>query len=271
MAWLSHQYIRVKRLQPTNKNGAGAKEQGGLTMENITYIGISHQMALQQQIEVTANNIANMNTPGFKANNVLFTDYVTAPEGSMPIHQSQDYATYADLTIGNLIQTSNSLDFAIHGEGYFTISTPEGARYSRDGGFALNLNRELVTKTGHRVLNENDNAIVVPADAAQIRISDDGTISSEQGDIGRLKIVNFDNPQALKKLGDNLYDAEGAPANLVVNRKVTQGQLEGSNVNPVVEMNRMIQLMRMFQSAQKVLQNDHDRQLGAIQKLTRPA
>ncbi len=240
-------------------------------MENITYIGISHQMALQQQIEVTANNIANMNTPGFKANNILFTDYVTAPKDSMPIHQSQDYATYSDLTIGNLIQTSNSLDFAIHGDGYFTISTPEGARYSRDGGFALNLNRELVTKTGHRVLNENDNSIVVPADAAQIRISDDGTISSEQGDIGRLKIVNFDNQQALKKMGDNLYDAQGQSANLVVNRKVTQGQLEGSNVNPVVEMNRMIQLMRMFQSAQKILQNDHDRQLGAIQKLTQPA
>lgn len=252
------------------KNRQAKKYEGGLTMENVTYIGISQQMALQQQIEVTANNIANMNTPGFKAQNVLFTDYITAPKDhNAPIHQSNDFATYQDLTIGNLIQTSNSLDFAIHGKGYFTIETPDGTRYTRDGGFSLNLNRELVTKTGHLVMSENDNAIVIPAEAAQIRISDDGTISSEQGDIGRLKIVNFDNEQLLKRKGDNLFDASGSIATPAVDRKVTQGQIESSNVNPVVEMNRMIELMRMFQSAQKMLQGDHDRQLGAIQKLTK--
>lgn len=238
-------------------------------MENVTYIGISQQMALQQQIEVTANNIANMNTPGFKSQNVLFTDYITSPKDGVPIHQSQDFATYQDLTIGNLLQTSNSLDFAIHGKGYFTINTPEGLRYTRDGGFSLNLNRELVTKSGHVVFNENDNPIVVPPEASQIRISDDGTISSEQGDIGRLKIVNFENEQALQRGGDNLFSTGGQAPLPAPDRKVVQGQIEGSNVNPVVEMNRMIQLMRMFQSAQNMLQKDHERQLGAIQKLTR--
>lgn len=238
-------------------------------MENITYIGISQQLALQQQMEVTANNIANMNTPGFKAQNVLFTDYITSPKDGKPIHQANDFATYQDLTIGNLIQTSNSLDFAIHGEGYFTVSTPEGLRYSRDGGFSLNDQRQIVTKAGDIVFNDNDNPIVLPAEATQIRISDDGTISTEAGDVGRLKIVNFDNPQKLKRMGNNYYDPGQMAALPAENRKVVQGQLEGSNVNPVVEMNRMVELMRMFQAAQRMLQGDHDRQVNAIQKLTR--
>ncbi|HYD19361.1 MAG TPA: flagellar basal-body rod protein FlgF [Patescibacteria group bacterium] len=240
-------------------------------MENITYVGISQQMALQQQIEVTANNIANMSTPGFKSNNVLFTDYITKPKGGEALHQSQDYATYRDLSFGNLIQTHNQLDMAIHGEGYFTVSTKEGAKFTRDGGFSLNLNRELVTKSGHLVLNENDNAIVFPSDATQIRVSDDGNISSEQGNIGRLKIVQFEDEQKMKKVGDNMYDANGQTPQIMPNRKIVQGELEGSNVNPVSEMNRMIELMRLFQAAQRMLQTDHDRQLSAIQKLTRPA
>lgn len=238
-------------------------------MENISYIGLSQQMALQQQIDVTANNIANMSTPGYKAQNILFTDYITAPSDGAEIHQMNDYATYRDLSIGNLIQTANKLDFALQGEGYFAVTTQDGLRYTRDGGFALNLDRQLVTKAGHIVLNDNDNPITFPAEAAQIRVSDDGTIASEFGDIGRLKIVNFENEQKLVKQGDNLYDAKDEPALPVANRRVVQGLIEGSNVNPVAEMNKMIQLMRLFQAAQKILQNDHDRQLGMIQKLTR--
>lgn len=238
-------------------------------MENVAYIGISQQLALQQHIELTANNIANMSTPGFRAENLLFTDYITTPKDGPAIHQAQDFASYQDLTIGPLMQTSNSLDFAIQGKGYFTVTTPEGLRYTRDGGFSLNFNREIVTKSGHQVMNDNDNPIAIPAEASEIRITEDGTISTNLGDVGRLKIVNFDNEQALKRKGDNLYDPDGMTPVPADQRKVSQGQLEGSNVNPVVEMNRMINLMRMFQAAQRLLQNDHERQLGAIQKLTK--
>jgi len=239
-------------------------------MENVTYIGISQQLALQQHIEITANNIANMSTPGYRAENVLFTDYITQPaDKNAPIHQAQDFATYQDLTIGPLLQTSNNLDFAIQGKGYFAVTTKEGLRYTRDGSFALNLDREIVTKSGHQVMSENDNPIVIPAEATEIRISQDGTISTNLGDAGRLKIVNFDNEQALKRKGDNLYDPGNIAPLPSEDRRVSQGQLEGSNVNPVVEMNRMINLMRMFQAAQRLLQNDHDRQISAIQKLTK--
>ena len=237
-------------------------------MENVSYIGLSQQTALAQQIDVTANNIANMSTPGFKSQSVLFTDYITSPKDNAPIHQSQDYATYRDLASGNLIQTHNQLDMSIAGPGYLAVQTPSGLRYTRDGGFSLNFNRELVTKTGHLLMSEGGTSLVIPPDAGQITIADDGTIATEQGDIGRVKLVDFPNPQSMKKEGDNLYNADGASEVAITDRHVTQGMLEGSNVNPVVEMNRMIELMRMFQMAQNMLTTDHDMQRGAIQKLT---
>ncbi|MDE1151959.1 MAG: flagellar basal-body rod protein FlgF [Micavibrio sp.] len=238
-------------------------------MENISYIGLSQQMALSQQIEVASNNIANMSTPGFKTQGVMFNDYITSPKDGSPIHQSQNFATYRDLSTGNLAQTHNPLDLAIAGEGYFAVSTASGIRYTRDGGFSLNFNRQLVSKTGNIVMSEGGGPLVIPPEAKQITVADDGTVATEIGDVGRVKVVSFDNPQALTKLGNNLYDAGGqAETPLAAETRVEQGVLEGSNVNPVVEMNRMVELMRMFQAAQNMLMTDHDRIRGAIQKLT---
>ncbi|MEZ0226480.1 MAG: flagellar basal-body rod protein FlgF [Alphaproteobacteria bacterium] len=237
-------------------------------MENISYIGMSHQVALSQQIEVTSNNIANMSTPGFKAQNVMFLDYITQPKNGAPINQSYDYATYRDLTMGNMTQTYNPLDMAINGSGYFVVQTDEGIRYTRDGSFALNTESQLVDQSGNVVIGETGNPLVVQPQAKQITVSVDGSISSEIGDIGKLKLVSFENEQALTKIGANLYDAGNMPELVLENRFVSQGVLEGSNVNPIAEMNKMITLMRMFQATQQMLQTDHERVTGAIQKLT---
>lgn len=238
-------------------------------MENISYIGASQQLALSQQIEVTANNIANMSTPGFKAKNMLFLDYVTQPKNNSPIHQSYDYATYRDLSMGNLTQTYNKLDVAIDGKGYFAVQTPQGdIRYTRAGAFSLNTESQLVDQSGNLVLGDSGNPLVIQANAKQVKISIDGKISSEQGDIGKLKLVTFENEQQLKNVGDNLYDAEGQAEVAVDFPHVEQGVLEGSNVNPIAEMNKMISLMRMFQAAQNMLQDDHNRITNAIEKLT---
>jgi flagellar basal-body rod protein FlgF len=237
-------------------------------MENISYVGMSQQVALQQQMQVAANNLANMSTPGYKAEGVLFEQYITTPQNADEIDQVQNYGTYRNLEMGTLSQTHNPLDMAIEGDGYFSVSTPQGVRYTRDGGFALNTDRQIVDKSGNILLNENGDAIVVPPDATQISISSDGTIVSELGDIGRVKLVSFPNPQMLTKLGNNLYAADGQAEQPVARRHVVQGVLEGSNVNPVIEMNKMVQLLRMFQAAQNMLQTDHDRITKAIQTLT---
>ncbi len=238
-------------------------------MENISYVGASQQVALAQQIEVTANNIANMNTPGFKAKEMLFTDYITTPKNGAPIHQSNDYATYRDLSMGNLSQTFNPLDVAIDGKGYFVVQTPEGdTRYTRAGSFSLNSQSQLVDQSGDVVLGDSGSPLVVQTSAKRVTIGIDGKIASEQGDIGRLKVVSFDNEQQLINVGDNLYDAGSQPEQTIDSVHVEQGVLEGSNVNPISEMNKMISLMRMFQAAQNMLQDDHNRITDAISKLT---
>lgn len=239
-------------------------------MENISYIGLSQQMALKEQMDITANNMANMNTPGFKAQSMMFLEYLNKPKGEGDtVRQVLDYASYRDLSGGALIQTHNDLDFAIQGDGYFVVETPEGPRYTRTGSFSLNEKREIVNKSGYRLLNESNNPIVVQADATHITLTPEGTLTSDKGEIGRVQIVDFENPQEMTEIGENLYDAVNLAKKTVENPQLSQGMLEGSNVNAIVEMNRMVEILRMYQSVQRMLQNDHDRIRGAIQKLTK--
>jgi len=239
-------------------------------MENISYVGLSQQMSLHKLMEVTANNLANMDTPGFKSQNVLFKEYVNKAENAQnTVSQVQDYGTYRDMGQGTLMSTSNSLDAAIEGEGYFVVKTPDGARYTRNGAFSMNKNRELVTKTGHLVMNETGNAITIQPGASQITIAENGTVSTELGTLSKLKVVTFGNPQNFKPDGNNLFDAKNAQEKPVERPQVVQGMLERSNVQPILEMNKMIEILRLYQASQNMLMQDHDRIRGVIQKLTK--
>lgn len=238
-------------------------------MENISYIGLSQQVALKQQMDVSANNIANLNTPGFKSQTVLFQEYLNKPQDGEAVRQVLDYSSYRDLAQGALRQTFNDLDFALEGEGYFVVETPQGPRYTRDGSFALNSKRQIVNKSGYPLLNEAGAPIEVQADASKITVVRDGTISTDKGENGKIKIVTFPNQQDMVEIGENLYDATALSEEIVRDPRVVQGSLEGANVNPIVEMNKMIEILRLYQATQKMLMNDHERIRGAIQKLTR--
>lgn len=238
-------------------------------MENLSYIGLSQQLAIQQQMNMTANNIANLSTPGYKSQHALFADYLTKPVAKGGINQVENATSYRNMQPGSMSQTHNAMDMAISGDGYFVVQTAQGLRYTRDGSFSMNSNRELVDKSGNRVMGDGG-PIAFPAEATDIKISGDGTISTQEGTLTRLKIVNVDNPQGMQRGGDNLF-AIGTTGREtpVTNAHVVQGALEASNVNPVIEMNRMIELLRMFQSTQKMLQNDHERIRSTIEKLTK--
>ncbi|MCK4944871.1 MAG: flagellar basal-body rod protein FlgF [Alphaproteobacteria bacterium] len=239
-------------------------------MENISYIGLSQQIALRNLMDVTANNMANMNTPGFKSQNVLFKEYLNKAQTSgETISQVQDYGTYRDIGQGTLTQTSNNLDLAIQGDGFFAVKDVNDIRYTRAGAFSLNNNREIVTRDGLRVMSDSNSSLVIPADAAQITIARDGSISTENGSVGKLKVVMFNAPQMLTPIGGGLYDANNAQEMPADNVSVEQGMLENSNVQPLLEMNKMIELMRMYQSVQDMLVKDHERMRGAIQRLTK--
>lgn len=237
-------------------------------MENITYIGLSLQKALKVQMDTVANNIANMSTTGYKNQNVIFSEYMAGSGEGEKISEVLDLGTYRDTTQGPLKQTFNKLDMAIEGEGYFAVQTPEGERYTRAGNFVLNGQRELVTQQGYQVMGSGG-PIVIPEGENQISVTEEGTISTENGEIGKIRVVSFKNDQSLTEVGGGLYEAGGgqSPAD-TTEAKVHQGMLESSNVQPIVEMNRMIEVLRTYQNVQKVLQADHDRQRSMISKLT---
>jgi flagellar basal-body rod protein FlgF len=237
-------------------------------MENISYIGLSQQLALQQQMDMTASNIANMTTTGYKSQGALFVDYLNKAKQGTEVKQVVNTGMYRDLSPGTMAQTSNPLDVAIAGDGYFAIETPQGVRYTRDGSFSLNANREIVTQSGHKVLGDGG-PISIPEEVRQFTVTPEGAITTNEGEIARFKITAFDQPQKIKNEGDNLLSLVGATEKAPENVRVVQGALEQSNVNPVIEMNRMIQLLRMFQSTHKMLQGDHDRQRSMIEKLTK--
>ncbi|MDY0008625.1 MAG: flagellar basal-body rod protein FlgF [Bdellovibrionales bacterium] len=237
-------------------------------MENISYIGLSQQLSLQQQMNMTANNLANMSTPGYKAQHTLFSEYLTKPPGGDLIRQSTNSGSYRDLSAGSMTQTHNPFDVALQNDGYFAVMTPQGLRYTRDGGFTLNADSQLVNKSGYAVMNENNEPIQIQPEATQIRITADGEITSEFGTVGRIKVARFDDQQSMVRTGENLFDAQGQAEQPVGYVRMVQGFVENANINPVIEMNRMIEILRSYQSTQRMLQTDHERIRNSIQKLT---
>ncbi len=241
-------------------------------MENTSYVALSRQTALWRQIEIVANNLANANTPSFKAQQVMFTDYMvktktdTTPFGQQ-VSFVHDLGTLRDTREGPVTKTEAPLDVSIHGDGYFTIDTPSGQRYTREGHFRLDENGMVVTASGYPVLQQNDTPIVLAPNEAEVSIAGDGTLSSENGIIGKIKVVTFDNDQALRSSGDGTYQTTQTPT-IADNANISQGAIEESNVQPVVEMTNMMTIMRNYESIQNLIQNEHDRQMKAMPVLS---
>ena len=162
------------------------------------------------------------------------------------------------------------LDLAIHGDGYFVVDTPDGERYTRHGVFQLDASGNIVTTEGHPVLGSGGAPIAIPLGATDITITRDGTISADTNEIGRIKLVRFDDPQALSKVGSGLYDAKDQTPQPSNDSEIFQGMVENSNVKGVVEMARMIDTVRAYQAAAKLADTEHQRIPVAIEALTAP-
>lgn len=250
-------------------------------MENTSYITLSRQAVLRRQMDVLANNLANMSTPAFKAESLMVIEHESeiakqGPRGMRTVSFVKDLATVRDMSEGPLFHTDNPLDLAISGDGYFAIETDEGERYTRHGAFLLDGEGRLITATGQGVLAEDGREIVVPAGAGEVEIAQDGTVSARDPlnptvdmVVGRLRVVGFENDYQLRREADGLYRAgDGAAPQPVAQPNVQQGMLEKSNVSGIVEMTRLIETVRSFQSASNVMDEEHERQRRAIQTLT---
>ncbi len=249
-------------------------------MENASLIGLSRQMALQREMDVVANNLANISTTGFKAEGVVFQEHLMPvasanqfTTGDRKLSYVQDRATWHDLSQGPVEQTGNPLDIALSGDAFLAVQTPRGERYTRNGALQVNANGELVTSEGYQVLGDGGPITLQNGDR-DVSISTDGTISVREGRNttdsarGKLRLVSFAQPQRLQKDGASTF---AAPADLAPQPaptvKVTQGAVEKSNVRGVIEMTRMIEVTRSYTEIAGILQQQSDMRRSAIEKL----
>jgi flagellar basal-body rod protein FlgF len=249
-------------------------------MENTLLVGLSRQMVLERQMDVVANNIANINTNGFKADRSLFEEYLRSPAHEDNFVRSdrrvsfvQDRGTFKDLAQGNLEQTKNPLDVSIDGNAFLTVQTQAGERYTRDGGMQINNLGQLVTAGGNPVLGASGPIVFQPTDK-EISIAPDGTVTVLEGTgrtdsvRGKLRLASFADAQKLVKDGTNLFSAgPGLAAQPDTASRVRQGFIEKSNVNSVHEMGRMIEITRTYTQISALLQQQSDLHKSAIEKL----
>ena len=270
---LAHR-LQLGRLR-TNTCGVQVKEL--LTnMDGALLVSLSNQMALRRKLDIVANNIANLSTTGFKRESALFEEYILPVEVMDPISGEtttanlsyvRDYGTVRDLAEGHLETTGGPLDMAIEGaDGFFVVSTSNGNRYTRNGHFKLDATGRIVDDVGNPLLAQGGSEITISPGDEPIVIASDGTISTRAGVIGKVDVVKFQDMQAVKKTGDNLYETEQAPQPSD-DAHVRQGMLEMSNVEPVVEMVQMIDILRSYQQSAEMVQTGEDLVRRAIQKI----
>ena len=249
-------------------------------MENTLLVGLSRQVVLERQMDVVANNVANINTNGFKADRSLFEEYLKSGAREDNFTRSdrrvsfvQDRASFHDFAAGNTEQTKNPLDVSIDGGGFIAVQTPAGERYTRDGGLHINNLGQLVTAGGNPVMGTSGPIVFQPTDK-QINIAADGNVTVLEGTgrtdsvRGKLRLVSFADAQKLVKDGSNLFSAgQGGAAQPDTTSKVRQGFIEKSNVNSVTEMSRMIEITRTYTQISALLQQQSDLHKFAIEKL----
>lgn len=228
-------------------------------MDNAGYTQLTRQSGLMREMQLIANNIANASTTGYKTEGALFSEFVKALDrdhGSLSMANAAVRQT--NFTQGTLTQTGGPFDLAIEGEGFFQVLTPQGERLTRAGSFTPNENGDLVTMDGFPVLGAGGAPVFVPRDAGPIAIGGDGTISAGGDPIGQIGLVVPDDPTALTREGGTHFIAEG-PVAPALDARMVQGFLEQSNVNPIIQIGRMIEVQRAYELGQSFLEQEHER------------
>ncbi len=248
------------------------------------FAAVSGAMAQNSRLDTIANNLANVNTTGFKKDRQVFSEYLSSyekPDNSIMVPrvpasiesfydmQGGDNAyvnpagTYTNFEQGSLKSTGNPLDMALEGKGFFEVLTPEGVRWTRNGSFQVDNDGRLVTKEGLPVLREGQNdpsQRIIQLTSRNATISQAGDIYDGGNALGRIAVVDFANPDDLKKMGSSLYSANNSPTAVpqpARETRIQQGFVEGSNVNVVEEMTDMISANRVFEATQKAIKG-HD-------------
>ncbi len=244
-------------------------------MDITTSLAASRLLAQQRALDITANNIANANTPGFRTERVVFSDFVdrqtqtASVPGVKGIVYTQDRATYREAQAGAITHTGNPFDLALSGDGYFTVATKNGPRLTRDGRFGPRPDGTLANGSGDAVLDVNGKPIRIPQTDTNVTIAGDGAVTTESGQIGKIGVVQPADPMKLRAEGATNFISD-APTAQVASPGIVQGAVEESNVQPVLEVTRMMDNERQFQFVTQLVQAEGDRQQSSIDKLLPP-
>src|SRR5579863_1679382 len=240
-------------------------------MDNTIYVGLSRQIVLQRALDIASNNLANVDTTGFKLEELMASADPAAPAWDMgvsaPVTFTMSSGVARDFTEGPLVSTGAPLDLAIEGKGFFQVTTANGPRYTRDGRFKLDPTGKIVTQDGDPVQGDGGDIVLDPT-KGPVTIAPTGVISQAGAQVGKLVVVTFDDLSALSKEGSSLYsnDSNLTPQP-VGGALVRQGMLEGSNVQPVVQITRLIEINRAYDAVTNMVNATSQLATTAIQQL----
>ena len=243
-------------------------------MDNTLFVGLSSQVLLERELDIAANNLANMNTTGFKVEELMPVVDPVTPPGATPIQFVWDAGVARDFGQGPLQETDAPLDLAIMGQGFFQIQTANGVRYTRDGRFAKNSQGQLVTQAGDPVLDASSSPISLNPQGGSPMVGGDGTITqtvpgqANAQVVGRVGVVSFSDMTQLSKEGEWYYsDASGQTPQPVTGQVLRQGVLEASNVNPIVQVTDLIRISRAYDMVANMMNSAATLSETAVQKL----
>lgn len=235
-------------------------------------VGLSAQQVLQKRMDTTANNLANLTTSGFKVEHVVSRALSERPAAASDSPQEVSFADawtlQRDFSTGPLEQTGNPLDFALEGDGFFEIQSQAGTAYTRDGRFGLNDKGEVVTRNGDLVSGEGGPITLNPT-GGPLSVSREGSISQDGVIVGTLKVMKFQTPGALERVGSNLWKATDEQPQTATDVRIAPGMVEGSNVNAVLELTEMIDISRAYTSVAKMLSQSDELRGASIEKLAK--
>lgn len=243
-------------------------------MENAAYVALSRQIILRRELEVAANNIANADTTGFKLEQLLTRTESAAPARNAmlpgPARFTLDDGVGRDFRQGELKVTKAPLDFAIEGDAFFQVRGDQGDRFTRDGRFATDATGRLVTVTGDAVLGDGGEEIRLDPSLGPIAVAGDGIITQQGQRVGKVGVVRFDDLSVLSKDGDGLYrNTANVQPNPAPDARVRQGMLEGSNVQPLVEITNLIEISRAYERMAKIIDQAEELSRRSVERLGR--
>ncbi len=242
-------------------------------MDNAILITLSAQNALMRKMEIAANNMANVSTAGFKAEEALFEPITKRPakiaENPTTVSFVRDYSIARDFRPGTLTQSGNPFDVALTGDGFFAVKTADGTAYTRDGQFTLDTTGRLVTHDGKPVLDNSNSEITLNVAQGEPLIGKDGNIRQNGASVGQIGVFKFNRPGTLEKIGDNLFKPTSETAAPAETFEVVQGMVEGSNVNAVQQLTDIMEISRAFESATKLQKQAEDLRSKAIDRLAK--